>query len=186
MPIKDKEKHKLYMREYMREYSRKNRDKLNAQQRERHKNNPEKYKKVYGKDSKRTAYMREYTRKNKAELNKRRRELYKENPEYAIKAKKRYKKGYYGTSNYPAREHPIEKIINDIKLLSGCVFCGYKKHQSGLCFHHKDPTKKEFTISQFKRKKPETSILKEIDKCLILCLNCHAEEHARLHTLKKG
>lgn len=57
-----------------------------------------------------------------------------------------------------------------------CEICGYSKSKRALCFHHKDPSTKEFEINS----KPMISWEKlklELDKCLLLCANCHAEEH---------
>ena len=56
-----------------------------------------------------------------------------------------------------------------------CVHCGENKWYL-LEFHHKDPSKKEFTISKW-RKKSKASLLKEIEGCDTLCKNCHAEFH---------
>lgn len=58
-----------------------------------------------------------------------------------------------------------------------CVICGYTKCLSALDFHHVDPTKKEFTISQLRTYSWE-KIQKELDKCVCLCKNCHAEVHS--------
>lgn len=60
-----------------------------------------------------------------------------------------------------------------------CEKCGYNKCEGALQFHHKDPTQKEFTVSQINLSKElNMNILyKEIDKCELLCANCHAEEH---------
>lgn len=56
-----------------------------------------------------------------------------------------------------------------------CQICGYKKSIKALHFHHLDPTKKDFTISgkswSFERLK------KEVDKCILVCSNCHCEIH---------
>lgn len=62
-----------------------------------------------------------------------------------------------------------------------CEKCGYDKCIGALDFHHVDPTEKDFNISKIKHKslksinKPE--ILQELDKCILLCANCHREEH---------
>lgn len=59
-----------------------------------------------------------------------------------------------------------------------CVKCGYNKSISVLQFHHTDPSKKDFTISgkswSFERLK------KEVDKCILVCANCHIEIHEKL------
>ncbi len=46
-----------------------------------------------------------------------------------------------------------------------------------LDFHHIDPTTKEFTVSQMIHggHSPK-SILREIEKCIVLCANCHRKE----------
>ena len=60
-----------------------------------------------------------------------------------------------------------------------CERCGYDKCEGALQFHHKDPSKKEFTLSQINLSKELNMdmLYKEIDKCELLCANCHAEEH---------
>ena len=63
-----------------------------------------------------------------------------------------------------------------------CEHCHQSYIYSGVYdFHHKDPTIKEFGIaSGLTRHLPMEDLLKEIDKCLMLCANCHRIEHARL------
>ena len=60
-----------------------------------------------------------------------------------------------------------------------CESCGYSKSIRALTFHHKDPTKKEFGIADPKNRSFE-AIKAELDKCDLLCMNCHMEEHERL------
>ena len=57
-----------------------------------------------------------------------------------------------------------------------CVVCGYDKYFGALEFHHVDKTKKEYAISDLKNYNFET-LKDELDKCVILCSNCHAEYH---------
>lgn len=57
-----------------------------------------------------------------------------------------------------------------------CENCGYNKCIAALEFHHQDPLQKEFTISN-KGKYTYEKLLKEADKCLLLCSNCHQEIH---------
>lgn len=57
-----------------------------------------------------------------------------------------------------------------------CEKCGYNKSQSALHFHHVDPATKAFSIAS--RQSCSFEELKaELDKCIMLCANCHAEEH---------
>lgn len=63
-----------------------------------------------------------------------------------------------------------------------CKVCGYDKPiPSAYNFHHRDPLKKDFTISgkswSFERLK------QEVEKCDLVCANCHAEIH---HTLSNN
>ena len=64
-----------------------------------------------------------------------------------------------------------------------CEYCNYDTYVGALEFHHKDPSGKDFTISKIKSHKFDDVIIAELDKCLLLCSNCHKEEHARLRGL---
>ena len=59
-----------------------------------------------------------------------------------------------------------------------CQVCEYNKSIGALEFHHVDPNEKDFTISAksyaFERLK------KEVDKCVLLCSNCHIEVHEEI------
>lgn len=61
-----------------------------------------------------------------------------------------------------------------------CAKCGYNNCEGALQFHHLNPREKEFTISSINLNDSNFSfekVLQEIDKCILLCANCHAEEH---------
>lgn len=45
-------------------------------------------------------------------------------------------------------------------------------------FHHVNPLVKEFSIS--KNAKSFTSLKNELDKCILLCSNCHRKRHAKI------
>lgn len=60
-----------------------------------------------------------------------------------------------------------------------CERCGFDKPiPSCYDFHHVDPSIKEFTISH--SSKSLDVLKKEVDKCQLLCKNCHAEIHDEL------
>ena len=63
------------------------------------------------------------------------------------------------------------------KMEQGCDICGYKGSPAALDFHHRDPSEKKFTISNNLSSRNWDSILAEINKCDILCANCHRIEH---------
>lgn len=61
---------------------------------------------------------------------------------------------------------------------SKCELCGYNKSFSALDFHHIDKSTKSFSISEGCRtSKSKEEIFKEIEKCILLCSNCHHEVH---------
>ena len=78
--------------------------------------------------------------------------------------------------NNPIHREKMRAFIRDIKLEKGCVRCGYKEHPAALDFHHKDG-KKDMQISRMVYHGID-KIKKEIDKCEILCANCHRIEHS--------
>jgi hypothetical protein len=57
---------------------------------------------------------------------------------------------------------------------SKCVMCGYNKSDYSLHFHHVDKSQKEFTISE-KIDRKFSNLKKEVEKCILLCANCHGE-----------
>lgn len=57
-----------------------------------------------------------------------------------------------------------------------CVRCGYNKSTHALEFHHRDSLEKDFTISAYANLSWRR-VVKEIDKCDLLCANCHREVH---------
>lgn len=62
-----------------------------------------------------------------------------------------------------------------------CQACSFD-NQYVLEFHHKDPTLKEHKISTLLNagKAKDTILYKELDKCVVLCSNCHKIEHYNL------
>ena len=61
-----------------------------------------------------------------------------------------------------------------------CQSCGYNKCLEALEFHHIDPKQKDFSISQYGHSRSWERVRKELDKCVILCANCHREIHATM------
>ncbi len=59
-----------------------------------------------------------------------------------------------------------------------CVFCGYNKCQAALDFHHLDPKGKDFGLSKNGITRSWVKTKTELDKCILVCSNCHREIHA--------
>ena len=65
----------------------------------------------------------------------------------------------------------------ELKSQLHCSRCS-ENHPAALDFHHPDPTEKEIKISQaIAQGTSRVKILREIEKCLVLCANCHRKEH---------
>lgn len=56
-----------------------------------------------------------------------------------------------------------------------CSICGYGRCIWALELHHRNPNEKEFIISRLRSFNEKTK--KELDKCDLLCANCHREIH---------
>lgn len=65
------------------------------------------------------------------------------------------------------------KIIDQIKLDRGCMDCGYNKYPFVLQFDHVRG-QKQFTIGTSIGNRPLQALLDEIEKCDVVCGNCHA------------
>ena len=75
-----------------------------------------------------------------------------------------------------------DKKIKLVDYKGGCCqVCKYNKSIGALEFHHVDSNEKDFTISSksyaFERLK------KEVDKCVLLCSNCHIEVHQEIKNI---
>lgn len=60
---------------------------------------------------------------------------------------------------------------------SKCTICNYDKCLGALEFHHLDASQKEFTISSKQLLLNFNQLKSELDKCILVCSNCHAELH---------
>lgn len=61
-----------------------------------------------------------------------------------------------------------------------CSICNYNKSQSALEFHHLNPLEKDFQLSNshyLSWNKHSGKIKSELDKCILVCSNCHKELH---------
>lgn len=66
-----------------------------------------------------------------------------------------------------------------------CELCGGTFHSSAMHFHHIDPTTKIASISQLERRGSVAKIIEEMNKCILVCANCHAEVHAGVREIFK-
>ena len=71
----------------------------------------------------------------------------------------------------------IKRKLKAIEYKGGkCSKCGYDKNLSALEFHHVNSNEKDFEISRYISKSWESLVI-ELDKCILVCSNCHKEIH---------
>ena len=72
----------------------------------------------------------------------------------------------------------IQNIVNQIKSNLGCSKCPETDYRC-LDLHHVDASTKKASVSNLvTRKFNLDKIQEEIDKCVVLCSNCHRKHHA--------
>lgn len=67
-----------------------------------------------------------------------------------------------------------------------CMLCGYSRCLEALDFHHRDPKKKDFGLSEGGITRSWEKTKKEIEKCALICANCHREVHAGITQLPRA
>lgn len=72
----------------------------------------------------------------------------------------------------------------------GCVICGYNRFTGALDFHHVVGPK-EFSVGNIGYSRSWENLRKELNKCVLLCANCHREVEGGFATvpediIKKG
>ena len=93
-------------------------------------------------------------------------------------------RGYYRCKR--CRSNGVQKRRDNLKILAveykggKCEICGYNKCIQALDFHHTDPTQKDFAISAKGYTRSWDTVKSELDKCKMLCANCHRELHTKI------
>ena len=79
------------------------------------------------------------------------------------------------------RRRKKEKLVE--RFGGKCIVCGYKKYAGALDFHHTDRKNKSFALSVKGLSYSWDSLVKEAEKCALVCKNCHTEIEAGLTKL---
>ena len=78
-----------------------------------------------------------------------------------------------------ARRRALASWYAELKSTLLCRGCG-QDHPACLVFHHHEPSTKEISLANaLSRGWGKNRIRAEIDKCVVLCANCHKKLHAR-------
>lgn len=90
-------------------------------------------------------------------------------------------RGYYRCCK--CRSEAVQRRRDKIKLQAveykggKCEKCGYNKCVGALEFHHLDTNEKDFGISARGYTRSWEKVKAELDKCILVCANCHREIH---------
>ena len=91
-----------------------------------------------------------------------------------------------------SNKYYVDKKRLDLKFKSfvykgaKCSMCGFKGLPACFDFHHKDASKKSFSISHAPHTRSWERTKLELDKCDLLCANCHRQvEFEKTMHLKK-
>jgi len=95
-----------------------------------------------------------------------------------LKAHYNNNKKYYKERNINKRNELKEWFLEYKKTLK-CSVCSESRYWV-LDFHHRDPNKKEGAISYLLGRYGKNKALKEIEKCDVVCANCHRDIHHKM------
>lgn len=92
-----------------------------------------------------------------------------------VQTKEERKKSMVGHVNNCRRKRRLDLI----EYKGGkCAACGYNKCVRSLAFHHINPEEKDFTLGG--RAYSLEVMKREVDKCVLVCANCHGEIHEQI------
>lgn len=92
--------------------------------------------------------------------------------------KKFYEKNKAATyARVKKRRNEIRRWLDEYRSTLSCVKCG-ESHPACLDFHHRDSKTKEFGLGNISGwGYGKQKLLREIEKCEVLCANCHRKAH---------
>ena len=73
----------------------------------------------------------------------------------------------------------LARKLELVKTAGGrCSICGYSQNLAALVFHHTDSNSKDFKLDMRSLSNRKIQpVLSEIEKCILVCANCHAVLH---------
>lgn len=120
-------------------------------------------KKIFKEKSKQ--YSKQYYQKHKKEIKQYKKQYYQKYKEKLIRCQKKH----YIESN---------KILVSLKI-NGCAICGYNECTEALEFHHVNSQDKKFGLDMHGIRHNSFRVIEELNKCILLCANCHREIHVK-------
>lgn len=90
----------------------------------------------------------------------------------------RKKAKQYHKQHYDEQQYLRQQIMHNLKI-NGCAICGYDKCDAALVFHHVNQEDKKMDVAQRILQRKNNIIVKELNKCILLCCICHREIHEK-------
>ena len=120
---------------------------------------------------------------------------FKDRSRYQSEDWKEYQRNYQRSWHQRHKEKRLARMyekkaatyeyVQHIKSQLRCADCG-ERHPATLQFHHPNSEDKEFNVADAVRNGISLDrIKKEIDKCIVLCANCHAIRHYNMRNQKQ-
>jgi hypothetical protein len=178
------------IKDYQKEYREKNREKRNAQMRQYYNAHKEEFRE----------HHKKYRQENKERITAQQKEYYEVNRDIILKRMQTYHKKYYVinreqlleknrvhvkqnrekyTQYQKGRRIERQKWLQELKNGLSCIICG-ESDPACLDFHHRDSSVKKGLISKMVTRVSMERVMDEIDKCDVLCANCHRKLHAKV------
>ena len=143
------------------------------------------YKKQYYEDNKEKAlaYKKKYYEKNKEVVKAYQKQYRQDNKGAIVAYKKKHQQDNKEELATKAKSLRDARSLEVFEYKGGaCEHCSVREldYLAMYDYHHIDPTTKLYTVSSIMNG-PMDRIMAEVDKCLLLCANCHRKEHVRLN-----
>lgn len=120
-----------------------------------------------------------YRDENSEEINRRKRKSYEDNRDEIRASQSEYRERNRDEILKQMRKrHARQKSWANALFGNICARCGYGEFQSGLEFHHVNPDEKDESPNMAINSGDKKRIRYELDKCIMLCRNCHMTFHA--------
>ena len=104
---------------------------------------------------------------------------YDNNKVSILEHKNIYQKGRGFTKRFRDRVRAENKdyLIDTLKIEWKCALCGFDKYPEALDFHHINKDEKKNSVGILMGKRDRDALVTEVNKCVLLCANCHRHAH---------
>lgn len=124
------------------------------------------------------ACRKEYRQENKASIVAQQHNHYVNNRDRVLATNRLWRQANKERIRNQAHQQLAARKAKCVELAGGaCQRCGYDEFNTGLSFHHVEPNEKDSTPTAIIKGGKFVEIERELDKCVLLCRNCHQALH---------